>query len=107
MPSAWHRDDDREYSDAPLVLPCDTAGCPGTVRIAAEDWRDNDSHYCAACVLRGKRFDQRVRAVYVLAGLQKLIRRDARARRRRPAFRLRLHRSSFIIFRVPVNSVLA
>jgi hypothetical protein len=50
MPSAWHRDDDREYSDPPLVLACDTPGCPGTVYRAAEDWHDNDAFYCNTCV---------------------------------------------------------
>jgi hypothetical protein len=50
MPSAWHRDDDREYSDPPLVLACDTLGCGGTVYRAAEDWHDNDAFYCCACV---------------------------------------------------------
>lgn len=52
MPSAWHRDDDREYGDPPLEFPCDTDGCGGTVRIAAEDWHDNDAHLCVACVGR-------------------------------------------------------
>lgn len=52
MPSAWHRDDDREYSDPPLDVPCDTPNCPGTVRIAAEDWRDNDGFFCRECVAR-------------------------------------------------------
>lgn len=52
MPSAWHRDDDREFSEAPLLLACDTVGCSGKVRVAAEDWRDNDANWCVACVLR-------------------------------------------------------
>jgi hypothetical protein len=50
MASAWHREDDREYADAPLVMRCDSPGCGGTVTLAAEDWRDNDSHYCRQCV---------------------------------------------------------
>ncbi len=49
MPSAWHTPDDpRELSDAPLVLACD--GCGRDVAVAAEDWRDNDGHWCQRCV---------------------------------------------------------
>jgi hypothetical protein len=45
------RDDDREFSDPPLVVACDTPDCAGTVTLAAEDWHDNDACYCRQCVL--------------------------------------------------------
>ena len=50
--SAWHTPEDpREFSEAPLVLACDTPGCSNTVTLAVEDWVDNDANYCHACVL--------------------------------------------------------
>jgi hypothetical protein len=52
MPSAWHTPDDpREFSDPPLVVPCDSPDCSHTVTLATEDWHDNDPYYCHACVL--------------------------------------------------------
>ena len=51
MASAWHiSDDPREYSEPPIVVPCD-AGCGQTVTLAAEDWKDNQDYYCHQCVL--------------------------------------------------------
>jgi hypothetical protein len=53
MASAWHTPHDpREFSDAPLDMACDTFGCNGIVRVAAEDWHDNDGYWCCACVVR-------------------------------------------------------
>lgn len=50
MASAWHTPHDpREYSEAPVTLPCAT--CGRDVQVAAEDWRDDgEPHYCVRCI---------------------------------------------------------